>query len=111
MWPRDSISLAKAAHNKRTKDKPMTLTQQANALALTKAPGKAPYLSQRATNLMHTIMAFWAQRRTPMMFDRAMCSHEVAELREQRLVAVNWESCSVMPTTGTMAAAYRTEAA
>jgi hypothetical protein len=60
---------------------------------------------------MRTIMAYWTLHKAPWMFDRAMCSTEVAELRRQRLVAVNWDSCSVMPTTATMAAAYRKEAA
>lgn len=73
-------------------------------------PTKAPYLSKRASNLMIAIMAFWTLHKAPMMFDRAQCSIEVAELRKQRLIAVNWESCSVMPTTATMAQHTRSEA-
>jgi len=62
----------------------------------------APYLSQRASNFMLVIMAFWTLHKAPMMFDAATCTIEAAELRNQHLVAVNWEACSVMPTTATM---------
>ncbi len=70
----------------------------------------APYLSKRASNLMLTIMTFWSLHKAPMMLDRTQCSAELMELRKQRLIAVNWEYCSAMPTTATMARHARSEA-